>query len=81
MKSSFKLLLNLTFEVMNNLKNVCNSTFNELVNENVTFKRRFIEFWFLNGFKRGYKGFSDQWNLERECIELELVIARLSNTK
>ena len=39
MKSSFEFLLSLTFEimnkVMNNLKNLCNSTLNELVNENV----------------------------------------------
>ena len=38
-KSSFELLLNLTFEVMNkvmnNFKRPCNSTLNELVNENV----------------------------------------------
>ena len=38
-KSSFELLLNLTFEVMNkvmnNFKRLCNSTLNELVNENV----------------------------------------------
>jgi len=39
MKSSFELLLNLTFEVMNkvmnNFKRLCNSTLNELENENV----------------------------------------------
>ena len=38
-KSSFELLLNLTFEVMNkvmnNFKRLGNSTLNELVNENV----------------------------------------------
>ena len=38
-KSSFELLLNLTFEVMNkemnNFKRLCNSTLNELENENV----------------------------------------------
>ena len=39
MKSSFEFLLKMTFEVMNkvmnNWKNLCNSTLNELVNENV----------------------------------------------
>jgi len=39
MKSSFELLLKMTFEVMNkvmnNFKRLCNSTPNELVNENV----------------------------------------------
>ena len=48
-KSSFELLLNLTFEVMNkemnNFKRPCNSTLNELVNENV------IPFSYLRNLK------------------------------
>jgi len=42
MKSSFEFLLSFTFRVMNNLKNLCNSTVIQSVNENESFGVFFI---------------------------------------